>query len=65
MAQFSERQLGAMALKQRMLEAIDNIFTSELGPEEGGEFVLGPDFKPNTEHNMFALKAWVESFRVL
>lgn len=54
----------AAQLKARILRAVENIFTSELGPEEGGEYVLGPDFKPNTEHNMLALKRWIESFKV-
>jgi len=53
---------GAIAFKGRLLSAVDNIFTSELGDEEGGEYVLGPDFKPCTEHNMKTLRAWIEGF---
>lgn len=53
---------GACAFKARLLSAVDNIFTSELGEEEGGEYVLGPAFKPCTETNMLALRAWIESF---
>lgn len=54
---------GAADFKRRLLAAVDDIFTSELGEEEGGEYVLGPDFKPCTEHNMRALRAWIESFK--
>lgn len=54
---------GAAAFKARLLSAVENIFTSELGDEEGGEYVLGPAFKPCTEHNMLALRAWIESFK--
>ena len=57
-------QAGAAAFKARILSAIANIFTSELGDEEGAGYVLGPDFKPCTEHNMLALRAWIESFKI-
>jgi hypothetical protein len=56
------RREGAAAFKARLLSAIDNIFTSELGNEEGSGYVLGPAFKPDTEDNMLALRAWIESF---
>lgn len=53
----------AEQFKARMLRAIDNIFVTELGPEEGSGYVLGPSFKPDTEENMLAFKAWVEAFK--
>ena len=55
---------GAMDFKARLLEAIDNAITSELGAEEGGGYVLGPAFKPDTEDNLLAMKAWIESFKI-
>jgi hypothetical protein len=57
------RAEGAAAFKARILSAIDNIFTSELGDEEGSGYVLGPDFKPCSEHNMQTLRAWIKSFK--
>lgn len=53
---------GAAKFKARLLSAIDNIKCSELGPEEGSGYVLGPAFKPDTEDNLLALKVWIESF---
>lgn len=58
------RKEGARAFKARILSAVENIFTSELGDEEGSGYVLGPAFKPDTEDNMLALKAWIESFEI-
>jgi hypothetical protein len=55
---------GAAAFKARLLSAIDNIITSELPDEEGSGYVLGPAFKPDTETNMLAMRAWIESFRI-
>jgi hypothetical protein len=55
---------GATAFKARLLSAIDNIIASELPDEEGNGYVLGPAFKPDTETNILAMKAWIESFRV-
>lgn len=58
------RREGALIFKKRLLSAVDNIFTSELPNEEGSGYVLGPAFKTDTEDNMLALKAWIESFEV-
>lgn len=58
----AERRGGA-AFKARLLSAVENIFTSELPVEEGSGYALGPAFKPDTETNMLALKAWIESFK--
>lgn len=55
---------GALAFKARLLAALDNVFISELGPEEGSGYVLGPALKPDTEDNMLAVKAWIESFKI-
>jgi len=54
----------AAEFKARLLSAVDNAITSELGDEEGGGYVLGPAFKPDTEDNMLALKVWIESFEI-
>ena len=54
----------ALEFKQRLLNAIDDIECSELGPEEGGEYVLGPDFRPPSKHNIDALRFWIERFRI-
>jgi len=57
------RREGALEFKARLLTAIDDIECSQLGEEEGGEYVLGPDFRPPSSHNIAALKAWLESFK--
>lgn len=54
---------GARAFKARLLSAIDNIRTSELGPEEGGGYVLGPAFQPDTDGNLSAMEDWIRSFK--
>lgn len=55
---------GRQRLKDELLRAIDNIECSELGDEEGGEYILGPDFRPPSKHNIDALRTWIESFKV-
>ena len=55
------RKEGALAYKAKLLDRLENAFTSELGPEEGSGYVLGPALKPDTETNMMAVKAWIES----
>ena len=57
-------RLGAIQFQARLLAAIDNIVASELGAEEGGGYVLGPAFKPDTEDNLLAMKIWIESFKI-
>lgn len=56
--------MTAAEFKARLLRAIDDIECSQLGDEEGGEYVLGPDFRPPSEQNIRALRAWLESFKV-
>lgn len=60
----AQQDAGARKFKARLLSAIENAITSELGSEEGGGYVLGPAFKPDTEDNMMALKVWIESFKI-
>ena len=55
---------GQRVFKAMLLTALDNVITSELGAEEGGGYVLGPAFKPDTEDNLLAMKAWIESFKI-
>ncbi len=55
---------GAHIFKERLLRAIDDIECSQLGDEEGGEYVLGPDFRPPSKHNIDALRTWLESFKI-
>ena len=55
---------GAMEFRALLLRAIDNIECSELGEEEGGEYVLGPDFRPPSKQNIDALRIWIESFKI-
>jgi hypothetical protein len=55
---------GALAFKTRLLRALDDAMTSELGPEEGSGYVLGPALKPDTETNMLAVRTWIESFKI-
>ncbi len=55
---------GAVAFRERLLKAIDDIKCSQLGDEEGGEYVLGPDFRPPSEQNIEALRKWIESFKI-
>ncbi len=54
----------AAEFKARLLRAVDDIECSELGEEEGGEFVLGPDFRPPSIQNIQALRVWISSFKV-
>lgn len=55
---------GACDFKARLLRAIDDIECSQLDDEEGGEYVLGPDFRPPSKQNIDALRAWLESFKI-
>jgi hypothetical protein len=56
-------QDGRATFRLQLLRAIDDIECSQLGDEEGGEYVLGPDFRPPSSHNLAALRAWLESFK--
>ncbi len=58
------RAEGAQAFKARLLRAVDDIECSQLGEEEGSEYVLGPDFRPPSEQNIEALRKWIESFKI-
>ena len=55
---------GLQAFKNRLLRAIEDIECSQLGDEEGGEYVLGPDFRPPSKQNIDALRTWIESFKI-
>ena len=59
-----DRREGALAFKAKLIAYLDNIECSQLGEEEGGEYVLGPDFRPPSEQNIKALRAWLEAFPV-
>jgi hypothetical protein len=60
----NQRQRGALEFKSKLLSYIDNIECSKLGDEEGAEYVLGPDFRPPSQHNIDALRAWLEAFPI-
>lgn len=53
---------SAADFKRRLMRALDDIECSQLGDEEGGEYILGPDFRPPSKQNIEALRKWLEHF---